>query len=592
MASSHPYRRGTPGPNSKLASPVRTGRRIFAALLLIVAGFAGAAEAKPAPARPRPMAAVANPCPRPTANSEIGQPSQLVTSGGVLQVAFSFQTRKDSFGRVLYCFMTASGLQNPTLFVNPGDTLIVTVTNNTPSKTVMMRLNAPNCGPPGDNQLMNWGAVNLHYHGTNTSPACGSDEVIKTFINPGRAFTYRLSIPFDEPPGMYWYHPHIHGISDPVVLGGATGAIIVRGIENFQPGLRGLREQYIVLRDQTANAGPNEGPGNCGNGVPFRDVTVNNVPVNSIYAAGPVLFVPARLTVRPGQAEFWRVANTSADSILDLRVVYDGVQQTLRVVAIDGVPVNSQDGTSTGPPIPVKNFRLPPAGRVEFVVTTPTTSVRKAQLITQNINTGPDGDCDPTRPLVQILPSAQASTTSASGAEGSRDGPLVRGNGRRFAGLAAAPVTAQRTVFFAENNPAGEFYMTVQGQANRLYSPNMPPGIVTTKGAVEQWIVQNRTRESHEFHIHQIHFLVQGQNFQPQAPGITGQYLDMIDVPPWSGSGPYPSVTLLMDFRGAVVGSFVFHCHILNHEDGGMMNIVQVNAGPTQSSGKSGKRSP
>jgi FtsP/CotA-like multicopper oxidase with cupredoxin domain len=168
----------------------------------------------------------------------------------------------------------------------------------------------------------------------------------------------------------------------------------------------------------------------------------------------------------------------------------------------------------------------------------------------------------------------------------------VRGNGRRFAGLAEAPVTAQRTVFFAENNPAGEFYMTVQGQANRLYNPNMPPGIVTTKGAVEQWTVQNRTQESHEFHIHQIHFLVRSQNFQPQAPAITGQYLDMIDLPPWSGSGPYPSVTLLMDFRGAVVGSFVFHCHILNHEDGGMMNIVQVNAGPTQSSGKSGSRSP
>ena len=51
----------------------------------------------------------------------------------------------------------------------------------------------------------------------------------------------------------------------------------------------------------------------------------------------------------------------------------------------------------------------------------------------------------------------------------------------------------------------------------------------------------------------------------------------MIEVPAWDGTSPaYPSVTLRMDFRGAVVGDFVFHCHILGHEDGGMMNILRV----------------
>ena len=121
--------------------------------------------------------------------------------------------------------------------------------------------------------------------------------------------------------------------------------------------------------------------------------------------------------------------------------------------------------------------------------------------------------------------------------------------------------------------------MTVAGQKNRAFDPNMPPAIVTRVGAVEQWIVQNRTHESHEFHIHQIHFLVHSQdNFgkRPSAPGIVGQYLDTIDIPAWSGRGPYPSVSLLMDFRGDIAGRFVFHCHILNHEDRGMMNIIEV----------------
>jgi FtsP/CotA-like multicopper oxidase with cupredoxin domain len=111
----------------------------------------------------------------------------------------------------------------------------------------------------------------------------------------------------------------------------------------------------------------------------------------------------------------------------------------------------------------------------------------------------------------------------------------------------------------------------------------MPPAIVTHVGAVEEWTVQNRTHESHEFHIHQIHFLVDGQDnfgkFAP-APGIDGQYLDTIDIPAWDGRSAYPSVRLRMDFRGVTAGTFVFHCHILSHEDKGMMNVIQVAPAP------------
>ena len=95
--------------------------------------------------------------------------------------------------------------------------------------------------------------------------------------------------------------------------------------------------------------------------------------------------------------------------------------------------------------------------------------------------------------------------------------------------------------------------------------------------------MQNRTQEVHEFHFHQLHFLVESQdNFElngsPQTLAITGQFLDMIQVPYWDGdpTHPFPSVTLRIDFRGNDVGDFVFHCHILEHEDKGMMNIIRV----------------
>ncbi len=54
------------------------------------------------------------------------------------------------------------------------------------------------------------------------------------------------------------------------------------------------------------------------------------------------------------------------------------------------------------------------------------------------------------------------------------------------------------------------------------------------------------------------------------------QFLDMVNVPFWSGEGPYPSVKVRIDFRGPIIGDFVYHCHILEHEDGGMMAIIRV----------------
>ena len=58
--------------------------------------------------------------------------------------------------------------------------------------------------------------------------SCHQDEVINTVINSGETFAYDVAIPADEPPGLYWYHPHIHGIAEPAVQGGASGAIVVR----------------------------------------------------------------------------------------------------------------------------------------------------------------------------------------------------------------------------------------------------------------------------------------------------------------------------------------------------------------------------
>jgi FtsP/CotA-like multicopper oxidase with cupredoxin domain len=530
---------------------------------------------------------VANPCPRPPAGSTVRNPASLFSSDGELRVKFSYQTRTDADGRTLFCFMTPDGLENPTLQVKPGDHLIVTVTNNVPASPGMsMAMAGPRCGAATMTQT----SMNIHYHGTNTSPNCHQDEVIHTIINSGETFRYNVAFPADEPPGLYWYHPHIHGIAEPAVQGGASGAIIVQGLQDLQPAVAGLRHRVLMIRDQ--NVAGNPMPGGA---VPSWDLTLNYVPI--AYSSDPANpAIPAIIHMQSGERQLWRVSNSTADSILDLQVQFDSVPQILQIVGLDGVPTGSQDGTRQGRIVETTHLLVPTAGRVEFIVAAPPSTVRNARLVTLAINTGPFGDNDPQRTLATIRTSA-----SDNALDGNNDDAVpatVGSAGRqRFEGLRDATPAVKRTLYFSEvlsdpNNPLSptNFFITVDGATPTLFDPNNPPAIITTQGSVEDWTIQNRAQENHEFHMHQIHFLVLSQNnFQINGsePIVeqNGQFMDMIQVPFWGGdpknagnppNPPYPSVTVRMDFRGPDVGDFVYHCHILGHEDNGMMAIIRV----------------
>jgi FtsP/CotA-like multicopper oxidase with cupredoxin domain len=380
--------------------------------------------------------------------------------------------------------------------------------------------------------------------------------VIHTLINSGQSFEYRVKFPSDEPPGLYFYHPHVHGLSEGAVLGGATGLIVIRGIENVQPLVAGLPQRLLVVRGFPV-------PGDPGPPAPEESLSLNYIPVP--YPT----YRPAVIHAAPGEKELWRFANTSANTILDVELNYDGKRQKLDVVALDGVPTGSQDGTRLGKSVKVDHVRVPPAGRVEFIMTTPSNAVKHAALLVRDVDTGPDGDNDPNRPLAIVhvngshrqtlprIPAFKALTTK-----------------QRFEGLAKAKVTARRNLYFSET-PHDQFFITVDGQQPKLFSPNNPPAIVTHQGSVEDWTIENRALENHEFHIHQLHFQLLAVNRKP-VPAKQRQFLDTVDVPFWSGSGPYPSVTVRLDFRGPDIGDFVYHCHILEHEDGGMMATVRV----------------
>ena len=304
---------------------------------------------------------------------------------------FKYQATAVGQGPPRYCYVTDDGVESPTLRLYPGDQLILHLHNDLPaailSQAHMSESHAQRAEHTGcDATMMDGAMTNLHFHGLSVPPTCHQDDVINTTVMPGDDFDYRVTIPKDEPPGLYWYHPHPHGFSERQVQGGASGALIVEGLEKVYPSLAKLPERVIVLRDQSLSRVQqlNTLP-------PAWDISINYVPV--LYPD----FQPAKIVTRASQKELWRVLNAGADTLFNLQLVADGVPQPVRIVAIDGVPVSGGSSSQKETSIP-----LPTGARAEFVVDTPAAG-RRMQLVTTKWDTGPQGDNDPARPIADIV---------------------------------------------------------------------------------------------------------------------------------------------------------------------------------------------
>jgi FtsP/CotA-like multicopper oxidase with cupredoxin domain len=171
---------------------------------------------------------------------------------------------------------------------------------------------------PCTSASMSLTSTNLHFHGLTVPPICHVDEVLRTSIPAGAPpFEYRFRIPAHEPPGLYWYHPHIHGFTTAQVLGGASGALIIEGIERANPALAGMAERVLVIRDQNLlhpDAPPSKSEpvvpkmlidrdgdsanNGTGFGKPAKDLSINYVPVP--YPDYP----PAAIECGPASASY------------------------------------------------------------------------------------------------------------------------------------------------------------------------------------------------------------------------------------------------------------------------------------------------
>ena len=544
-----------------------------------------------------------DPCARPPAGSLVSDPADLRSVHGVLSLELALRNFRAADGSIHYCYVTATGAQSPTLRVQPGDLLVLELSNEltdlgTPGLAAPAQAHrharAAANADPCTSATMSITSTNLHFHGLTVPPICHQDEVLKTSIQAGAPpFEYRFRIPAHEPPGLYWYHPHIHGFTTAQVLGGASGALIIEGIERANSALAGMPQRVFVIRDQNLvnpDAPPSKSEpvvpkmlidrdGDAANngtgfGKPAKDLSINYVAVP--YPDYP----PATIEMRPGEQQLWRVVNACGITYLNLAVVFQRASQKLGIVAIDGVPLNS-NGNADNAIEWRDHIGIPPGARVEFIVTAPPAGI-PALLVTRTVDTGQGGENDPNRTLAAIRAAPDA--LQARSTLPQQHDPLPPAALPWLGSI--APVRVRKLYFSeklsnpADPNSATDFYLTVDGDTPKRFDPASPEANITVRqGDVEDWIIENRSSELHAFHIHQLHFLLLDWSDAP----VNEPFLrDTVNVPYFNGRTlAYPSVRLRMDFRDPdSVGTFVYHCHLLEHEDGGMMGTIRVLPAP------------
>lgn len=363
--------------------------------------------------------------------------------------------------------------------------------------------------------------TNLHTHGLNVSPLGNSDNVFNV-VEPPDDFDIKIDVPSDHPQGLFWYHPHIHTQSERDVLSGMSGGMIVNGIRDpLAPELQAAKEQILLLKDIAID-----------NGQVPDDIDPSDPGIRTVNG----LLNPT-IKIQPGETQFWRIGNIGADKYYKL--VLEG--HTFYEIATDGNRHNK---------VVTKQVNLiPPSSRSEVFIQGGAPGTYKLKALA--FNTGPQGDDYPEVTMATLVVEGPAVEPFSI----PRELPPVED-------LRNSPIDVHRTVVFSETPDGNTFF--VNGQE---FGMNRIDTIVKL-GNVEEWTIRNISGELHVFHIHQLDFQV------TQINGVNQPFIghqDTINVP------VHGRVKILIPFTNPViVGKFVYHCHILEHEDKGMMAVIQV----------------
>jgi suppressor of ftsI len=257
---------------------------------------------------------------------------------------------------------------------------------------------------------------------------------------------------------------------------------------------------------------------------PFRDGHGAQYWVNG-------LLNPA-ISIRPGETQRWRILNASANPFFHLALA--GHQ--FHLIEVDGNPLPRRET--------VDELLLGPGERGTVLIQGDAAGVYELQSLAW----GEGGQAQPGFTVATLMVEGEAETPAALPDDlialpDLRDAPIARRRDITFQMQAVDPVFA------------------IDGKG---FDPDRVDQTVELD-TVEEWVVRNDSDEWHPFHIHVNDFQVMLVNGEP----VPLRYEDTIGVP------PHGEIVIRIPFRD-FTGKFVYHCHILVHEDFGMMAVVDV----------------
>ncbi len=427
-----------------------------------------------------------------------------------------------------------------------GDTLRIVVKNDLPEE--------PGHQNEHQNRHHGWNTTNLHTHGLHVSPAGNSDNVFLA-IGPKQQFEYEIHIPEDHPAGTFWYHPHKHGSVAAQVSSGMAGALIVEGGLDRVDRLRDITEHVFVFQQvpyKRNGETPGEieldavddlfGPGDW-------DTLKHFTTVNGVIL--PVL------QMHPGEVQRWRFVDSGFREKLLLRLEPTGGGDVLAFheIAVDGIPLGKVKRRET--------LELWPGYRSDVLVKAPDTP-GEYLLVDERSPAGSSllSTAEPRKYVGRLVLAGEPVQMSLP-----TDDDLKRFRPPSIDESLLTTRTNQRVVYSIIPEP---LQYLVNGQpfdASRTRRLKL--------GAVEQWIALSSNPDvdvpvTHPFHIHTNPFEI--------VSIINSDGEQVLDEPVWRDTIALPEgwrITFRMRYE-RYIGSFVHHCHILDHEDQGMMEHVEI----------------
>ncbi len=360
-------------------------------------------------------------------------------------------------------------------------------------------------------------ATTIHWHGIRVPNAADGTPSTQKEVAPGGSFVYEF-IASDA--GTFWYHPHIRG--DVQLERGLYGMLVVHG----GPEVPVSADRSFVLDDVKLEA-----TGKLSEQTDALDIMLGR--------QGNVLLVNGqrrgRLDIQRGARERWRFVNAANGRYFNLRLP----GHTFTVIGWDGGLVPS--------PYTAETLLIAPGERYEVLVTL--THKLDGPLAVENIYY--DRGHDIPDPGPQAL--FQVSFTGDAIAPGQL--PSTWGSMQAIAVTSTTP--AEMIVFREEDSktPGSEPRFFINDNA----FPNVPL-ISGREGETAIWSVKNDTEMDHPFHLHGMFFQV--LDVDGQAPEHSG-WKDTVNVP--------QKKTLRFAVRYGSPGRWMYHCHILEHAERGMM---------------------